>query len=322
MSDLAERRRRQAAQTAVLSATVVARRRISPSFARLTLAGEGLTHLVDRGFDQWFRLFLPSAESGQQHDRLPLPEAPRDLEWYARFRSAPPESRPTMRYVTVREYRRLEAAAGNPPAAEIDVDVVIHGEVLGAANGPTGGTHGGAQSGPLSSWAQTAEIGERVALLDQGTIFRPEAVGSAVSAAADPQRGTNDPTSAGPTVLLLGDETAVPAIAGIARSLPRSARGHALIEVPHQDDVQDFAGPPGLRTEWSPRNGAVPGELALRAFRRILPSYGELGAATHPYLYAAGESSTIRSLNGLLRDELGWSKDRFTTVIYWHDADR
>ncbi len=92
--------------------------------------------------------------------------------------------------------------------------------------------------------------------------------------------------------------------------------------MPHPDDVQDLTAPPGLVTQWLPRNGAAPGDLALAALRRLLPANGGWSASFRPYLYAAGESSTIRTLNGLLRDEHDWPKDRFTTVIYWHDADR
>ena len=53
-------------------------------------------------------------------------------------------------------------------------------------------------------------------------------------------------------------ETAVPAIAGIARSLAPHVRGSTLIEVPHPDDVQGLRAPPGLMVVWLPRNGAPP----------------------------------------------------------------
>ena len=93
-------------------------------------------------------------------------------------------------------------------------------------------------------------------------------------------------------------------------------RGRAFIEVPQADDVQELPAPPGLELTWLPRGSAPPGDLALRAFREHLGGPQE----THPYLYAAGESSMIRTLNPLLRNEFGWPQDRSTTVIYWHDS--
>lgn len=266
----------------VLSATVVERRRLSPSFARVTLAGEGLRHFAHKGYDQWFRLFLQSGKQGE----LQLPSEARDPRWYAEFRSAPAESRPTMRYATVREYRVRNEGVEPEFDVEIDVDVVIHGE--------HGVAHPGSAPGPLSTWAQTVEPGQRVALLDQGTIFRPQAVGA--------------------DVLLIGDETAVPAIAGIASALAPEVRGRAFVEVPEAADIQQLAGPEGLEITWLPRNGAKAGGLALAATR------GHLAAEGRPYLYAAGESTMIRTLNGLLRDEFDWPPERYTTVIYWHDS--
>src|SRR5690606_27966493 len=116
----------------------------------------------DHGYDHWFRLFLSTPGHGQLPGRLPLPEAPRDSDWYGLFRSTAAESRPTMRYVTVREYRRIGPSRGGAASVELDVDVVIHGQ---PGRSPADST-----AGPLSSWAQTAEAGQRVALLDQGTI--------------------------------------------------------------------------------------------------------------------------------------------------------
>src|SRR5690606_19288700 len=123
MSQVAERRRSQAARTVVLSAEVVARKQVSPSFARVTLGGEGLAHLEAVGYDQWFRLFLPREHEGG----LPLPAAPVDTDWYGRFRSAAAEDRPVMRYGTGRDYRSLPSGTSGGGYAELDVDVVIHG---------------------------------------------------------------------------------------------------------------------------------------------------------------------------------------------------
>ncbi len=50
-------------------------------------------------------------------------------------------------------------------------------------------------------------------------------------------------------LLLVGDETAVPAVAGILRDLPAEARGAAFLEVPLAADfLPDVV---GARTGWS-----------------------------------------------------------------------
>lgn len=60
-------------------------------------------------------------------------------------------------------------------------------------------------------------------------------------------------------VLLAGDESALPAMAGILRDLPRNARGTALIEVSDVDDRKDVAAPDGVDVHWIVRG---PGERA------------------------------------------------------------
>ncbi len=262
-------KRPEAKQVELLTATVVRRERISPSFARLTLAGERLAHLPQHGYDHWFRMFIPSGA----HQELPLPNGTPEPDWYARFLAAPAACRPAMRYVTVREHRRT------PHHAEIDVDVVVHGEP------------GRPDTGPLSTWAQTAEQGETVGIIDQGLIFRPE--------------------MATEHVLLVGDETAVPALAGILRSLPHTAGGNAVIEVPTREDVQELSGPPGIEVTWLDRDGVS--ELLLAAARRVAAA-----GRRHHYLYAAGESAMTTALNQAMQRELGWPKERLHTVGYWH----
>jgi NADPH-dependent ferric siderophore reductase len=91
-----------------------------------------------------------------------------------------------MRNYSVQAYR----ASGPSGGAELDVDFVLHG------SGPT--------AGPASRWAETAAVGESVVIIDEGIGFAPE-------------RGVD-------RVLLVGDETAAPALAGICASLPPRRR--------------------------------------------------------------------------------------------------
>src|SRR5690606_19339611 len=118
--------------------------------------------------------------------------------------------------------------------------------------------------GPLSAWAQTARPGDSVGVLDQGLLFLPE--------------------QATGRVILAGDETAVPAVAGALRDMPATAVGEALLEVPH-----------------------AAGAGASRA-----------GAGDElPYVYAAGEAAMAVTLSQTLKRRLGWPTKRFTAVTYW-----
>ncbi|HET8984234.1 MAG TPA: siderophore-interacting protein [Trueperaceae bacterium] len=265
--------------TIVVTAAVHRRRRLSPSFARITLVGEGLERFAFQGYDQWFRMFIPREGEG----RMPIPAGGHDDGWYSRFQAAPEEQRTWMRYVTVADFRT------DGGRSEMDVDVVVHGEP------------GDPGSGPLSTWAQTVNEGDRVALLDQGPIFRPEL--------ADQE------------LLLLGDETAVPAISGILKRLPSEARGRAFIEVPYADDVQDLAAAGGVSVTWLPRHGIedVPGQRLLDAVREhVLPPGTHAARPEEKYVYAAGEMKLTKALNQLLRQEHDWPKDRLHVVGYWH----
>lgn len=257
----------------VFTATVLKRVRLSHSFARLTLGGEGLAGFDVQGFDQWFRMFIPKPTAGG----LALPGVDEQVDWYATYRATAEDERPTMRYVTVRDHR---FAPGGE--LQLDVDIVVHG------------SPGDAGSGPLSTWAQTAGIGDVVGLLDQGLIFRPDL--------------------AEKRAVLVGDETALPAIARSLAYLPRSAAGHAFIEVPSQDDRQPLEAPAGFQVNWLSRDegGTSPGSAALAAALEVLASQ------SGTYVYGAGETRMTSELSRALRQDLDRPKDSFTTVGYWH----
>ena len=73
--------------------------------------------------------------------------------------------------------------------------------------------------------------------------------------------------------LLVGDESAMPAILGILRDLPGEAKGLAIIEVPDVDDAQEVVGPDGVEVRWIVREDphARPGEAALAELRGFTP---------------------------------------------------
>lgn len=187
---------------------------------------------------------------------------------------------PKARRPWVRAYTVRDA---RPWAGEVDIDFVIHGERDGSI-------------GPAARFALEAQPGERVGFLDQGVGFTPDR----------PHDWT----------LLIGDEAALPAIAGICRSLPRSAGGVAIIEVATAADRQALSAPTGMEITWvirdeSPGFHGRPGELALQALTTaVLPD-----GAVHAH--AIGESALATGARRHLVQERGVPKSHVDFVGYW-----
>lgn len=162
-----------------------------------------------------------------------------------------------------------------PAALELDIDFVAHGD-----------------GGVASAWAAGDNVGDRVGILDQGIGFSPQPD-------AD-------------WMLLVADESGLPAVAGILRDLPRSARGHAIIEIPHADDAQETGAPQGVTVQWVVREDhhARPGALALATAQRT-----ELDGS--PYVYVAGESRLATGLRRWAVTECGLPKHRVAFYGYW-----
>ncbi|WP_036505931.1 siderophore-interacting protein [Nocardia aobensis] len=252
----------------ILTAEVLANKRISPNFVRVTLGGAGLAEFTPMGFDQWFRLFLP------RDGELRLPSAASNL-WYAQWLMMSKEHRPVVRNYTVREFR--PAGRGEfGETAELDIDFAMHGEHT-----------------PACGWAANTTPGTAVGLLDEGIMYQP------------PHHCSWS--------LLAGDESALPAIAGILRSAPRDLRGAAYLEITHPDDAQDLGEPEGVVVNWLVRGDpeAEIGSLALAAARA-----GDI-AASGVYAFVAGEQKLASGLRRYLANERGIAKADITFTGYW-----
>lgn len=255
----------------VVTLSVVGSKRVSPHVVRVTLGGDDMELFTPMGFDQWFRLFL----ARDDQDSLRLPTRTSGM-WYVQYLATPKARRPWVRNYTVR--------AARPDLREIDVDFVVHGD-----------------AGPASSFALSAQPGDRVGLLDQGVGYNP--------------RVPHDWT------LLVADETGLPAVAGICESLPDDARGLAIVEIPEAADAQDFRVPAGVELRWVVREGAapagtdahelLPGALALEAVRSADLSSGPV------YAYAVGESALATGVRRHLVNDRGVPKANIDFVGYW-----
>jgi len=269
--------------------------RLSPSFLRVTFAGPDLDRFADNGYDQRIKLVLPLPECGVAY----LPTGP---DWYARWRGLSDVRRNPIRTYTVRAVRRH--------LAEVDVDVVLHGD-----------------AGPASRWANRVRPGDEVALLGPDAGFPGEHGGVEF-------RPHPDVT----TVLLAGDETAVPAIASIVERLKPDQAGEALLEVPRAEDVLDIAAPSGFAVTWLPRGSGRHGTQLLPAVRaaadRLLPAptvdqaLPDVDVDTEilwevpdpsgsSYAWLAGEAAMIRDLRRYLVGERGLDRASVAFMGYW-----
>jgi NADPH-dependent ferric siderophore reductase len=209
------------------------------------------------------------------HPYQDAPIVPADAgeDWFARWRAMDPAVRAVMRTYTVREQRF------GPD--ELDVDFALHGDL-----------------GPASRWAARARPGDRLTALgptstdNRGVDFRP------------PQ-GTD-------WVLITADETALPAAAGILRSLPRDLPARVWIEVAHPEDFQRLPSTAQADITWLVRRGAA------RDARLLLDMLGEVELpAGQPYAWLAGESGTVRALRRFLIGERGFDRGTVMSTGYW-----
>ncbi|MGY1696411.1 siderophore-interacting protein [Geodermatophilus sp. SYSU D00814] len=287
--------------------TVVARvRLLGPSIVRITLTGPRLGEFGVAGDDQRVKLVL-----------VPDPTALAELhaagaEWYPAWCALPEERRPVLRTYTVR--------AARPEAAEVDLDVVLHGVDDGSA-------------GPAATWAAQAAPGDPVVLMGPDRPGRGRAWGVEW---APPQTAR--------CLLLAGDETAVPAVGAILESLPPGRRAVAVLEVPGGRDVQDLRLPVGVEVRWLARGDRRRGELLVPAVHAALVDLGiaaapapdpedvdldsgplwevpeDPGAGAGCYAWLAGEAGVVKRLRRHLVADLGVDRRSVAFMGYWREG--
>jgi NADPH-dependent ferric siderophore reductase len=281
--------------------------RVSPTFARITFAGEELTQLGTAGhvLDQRIKLIFPGA-SGT------LPILASSTQWYQDWLAVPEEERGSMRTYSIREL------VVDPDETTVVIDFVLHLDP-GA-------------SGPASRWASAARPGDEVLMLGPR---RGRRDGGGIEYHPGDAR----------TVLLAGDETAAPAIARILEDVDREVRGIAFIEVPEHADELSIEAPDGVDVRWLPRSSGGHGTALIPAVLEYLgatspvtirdidsddplwetPSYSRLGeelnpgGAAHPerYFWIAGESGVVTTLRRHLVTDLGIERSQVAFMGYW-----
>jgi len=290
--------------------------RLSPSFARIELAGDDLADFGNDGptLDQRIKLLFPATPGV-------LPELSAG-DWYTEWLALPEDERPRMRTYTIRSIE------GDGIEKRLYVDFVLHP-----------GAHG-----PGSDWAGAAKPGDEI------LVAGPKL--------GEPYGGIEWLPGDATRLLLVGDETAVPAIVSILESLPADATGSAFLEVPVADDVQKVSAPEGLQVSWLPREGAPVGGPALAAVGGLLgfeatpedvtsvevedpdlwetPDYsssgeevagadnGSTNAAENGedgrYAWIAGESRMVTALRRHLVNELEMPRKQVAFMGYWREG--
>ncbi|MGO1480181.1 MAG: SIP domain-containing protein [Brachybacterium sp.] len=321
--------------------TVAARRPLGPSLVRFTFTSPDLEHFgtCSHPLDLRVKLIVPGPEASADHFVAVRPDGMLDpaahAEWYRSWLQIDPADRGWMRTYTVREQR----AAGHPgnlsAHPEIDIDVVLHLDPIEVPG-----------QGVAARWARDAELGDTISMLGPNRhLVGPEYGG------IEFRPGTAR------TVLLVGDETAVPAVGSILEALPASISGHALLEVPEAGDAQELLTRSGVQVTWLPREGRPHGELLDAAVRSLMSENAQAfrdAAADGPeaadgtdaalreeledvdvdetilwetttghgafYAWLAGEAGLIKTLRRHLVSELGLDRKQVSFMGYWRQG--
>lgn len=240
---------------------------------------------------------------------------PITAQWLSIYKSVEPALRAPMRTYTIRHLRADQA--------EVDVDFVLHGE-----------------TGPASRWALHAQPGDKVQIAAPNRAF-----------VGDPGGYEWKPAQAD-RVLLIADETALPAVAGILEDLagqPNPPQTEAFLEVPSRADCIALASWPGLRLEWLVRdatgsNHAPAGQLMVDAAQRAAIPVHEMADCGAPptlkdinidaeilwekaapqsgafYGWIAGESGAVMAIRRLLIKERGLDRRSLNLMGYWRQG--
>jgi NADPH-dependent ferric siderophore reductase len=210
-----------------------------------------------------------------------------ESEWRRRWRDGADTDRPALRSYTI--------SAVRPGQREVDIDFFVH-----------------ASPGPASSWALTAKLGARLLVSGPSSRLTEQASGIQWSPGGAVQ------------VLLAGDETAFPAIRGIASTLPPSIRTTIILEVGDPADadwlIRDL---PGRSVSVYRRARSAGGFALLPAVEAWTRAAGADAAALGAGFYAwvATESSQVARVRALLQ-EAGIDPGRVHSQGYWNDRVR
>ena len=170
--------------------------------------------------------------------------------------------------------RRYTVRSWDPSARELTLDFVVHGAV-----------------GVAGAWADSARPGDVLVLEGPSGGYHP-----------DPETDWH---------LLVGDESALPAIAASLAAIPDGVPVVVRLLCDGPDHHLELPCPGRLDVEWLHRTGQDDGELLLASLRDLTFPSGSVHAFVH------GEADEIRGIRRHLLTERGLTRQQMSCSPYW-----
>lgn len=147
-------------------------------------------------------------------------------------------------------------------------------------------------NGPASAWGAKCVVGDEIDIAGPGPV-------KLVDIEAD-------------WFFLAGDMTALPALSVNLEKLPADARGHAVIEVVSESDIQSLDVPPGMELHWIVNPHPDQENTILADAVRECP-----WLPGRPNVWVASEFSAMRAIKTWFLQEKGVGKTDIYASSYW-----
>ncbi|MCB0976897.1 MAG: siderophore-interacting protein, partial [Acidimicrobiales bacterium] len=118
-------------------------------------------------------------------------------------------------------------------------------------------------------------------------------------------------------LLLIADDTGLPALCAVAESLAPGQRARAFIEVADEREHQPISSEATIETTWLHRDGTPPG-LSPALVDAVL-SLPTPSSAT--YVWGGGESRIMTRIRKHVRREWGLAREQVDLTPYWRHKD-
>ncbi|MDN3358721.1 siderophore-interacting protein [Actinomadura sp. DC4] len=174
--------------------------------------------------------------------------------------------------------RSYTVRSWDPHALELSIDFVYHGD-----------------EGLAGPWAAGSQPGDEVLLQGPGGAYTP-----------DPAADWH---------LLVGDESALPAIAASLEALPEGAPARVFVEISGPGEEQELVTPGDVKLVWLHRGDAPVGEALVKAVQELEFPAGEVHAFVH------GEAGCVKRLRRHLRVDRQIPLERLSISGYWRLGD-
>lgn len=144
-----------------------------------------------------------------------------------------------------------------------------------------------------------------------GAIFAREAVPGRTVALGGPG---HIPAPAAREYRLAGDHTALPAIAHILEHLPPTAGGHAIVEVPHEAEIQPLPTRSAVELAWLVRRPGAPSRLAATL------AAAPVRDGADAIVWAGAEAEVARAIRTHARSAWLVAGNRCQVLNYWKEG--